>query len=166
MTLEDLQNYKVISREVASISYRGAELHGIGAPGSGAVALNILKIMEQYDLADRKDVNLTMHRFDEAMRFAFSARMELGDPDFVGHMGEFEDELLSDEKAKEVFGRILDDRTMPVEEYDPKHLYTTESHGTSHISTADASGMAASLTTTVNLLFGAQIMDPVSGVIM
>lgn len=166
MTLEDLKNYEVISREVAKVSYRGVELHGIGSPANGAVCLNILKVMEQYDREDRKDVNLTMHRFDEAMRFAYSARMELGDPSFVGHIDELEDEMLSEKKAKEIYNRILDDRTMPIEEYNPKFLYTAESHGTSHISTADASGMATSLTTTVNLLFGAQIMDPVSGVIM
>ncbi len=166
MTLDDLKNYKVISREVAKVTYRGVELHGIGAPANGAVCLNILKIMEQYDPADQKDVNLTMHRFDEAMRFAYSARLELGDPSFVGHMDEMEDEMLSEEKAKEIRGRILDNQTMPVEAYDPKLLYTTDSHGTSHISTADASGMATSLTTTINLLFGAQIMDPVSGVIL
>ncbi len=39
-------------------------------------------------------------------------------------------------------------------------------HGTSHIVTADASGMAISLTTTVNLLFGSQLVVPETGVIM
>ena len=166
MTLDDLKNYKVLSREVFGVNYRGAELYGVGAPANGAVCLNILKIMEQYDLADQKDVNLTMHRYDEAMRFAYGARLELGDPSFVSHMSEMEEEMISDEKAKEIQGLIMDNQTMPVEHYDAKRIYTTDSHGTSHISTADASGMAVSFTTTINLLFGAQIMDPLSGVIM
>ena len=38
--------------------------------------------------------------------------------------------------------------------------------GTSQVVTADESGMAASLTTTVNLLFGSQLMVPETGVIM
>lgn len=38
--------------------------------------------------------------------------------------------------------------------------------GTSHVVTADASGMAISLTTTINLLFGSQLMIPETGVIM
>lgn len=42
----------------------------------------------------------------------------------------------------------------------------TPRHGTSHIVTADASGMAISLTTTVNLLFGSQLVVPETGVIM
>lgn len=38
--------------------------------------------------------------------------------------------------------------------------------GTSHVVTADATGMAISLTTTINLLFGSTLMVPETGVIM
>ena len=41
-----------------------------------------------------------------------------------------------------------------------------QSHGTSHVVTADSSGMATSLTTTVNLFFGSRIMVPETGVVM
>ena len=41
-----------------------------------------------------------------------------------------------------------------------------QSHGTSHVVTADSSGMATSLTTTVNLFFGSGIMVPETGVVM
>lgn len=43
---------------------------------------------------------------------------------------------------------------------------THQSHGTSHVVTADASGMATSLTTTVNLFFGSRIMVPETGMVM
>lgn len=166
MTLDDLKDYKVISREVLNITYRGVELHGVGSPAGGAVGQSILKIMEQYDTAESADVNLTMHRFDEAMRFAYSARLGLGDPDFVDNMVSLEERMVSEEMAKEIRSRIMDNQTLPVEAYNPTGTYLKDSHGTSHISTADGSGMATSLTTTINLLFGAQIIDPVSGVIM
>lgn len=167
MTLADLQNYRVISRPVANITYRGAQLHGIGSPAGGAVCLAILKIMEQYDAASwASDVNVTTHRFDEAMRFAYSGRLHLGDPDYVDRVAALETRLMSEGLAREIRGRIRDDMTLPVEDYDPERMYMADSHGTSHIVTADASGMATSLTTTVNLLFGAQIIDPFSGVIM
>lgn len=167
MTLEDLRDYEVISRPVITTPYRGLELHGIGSPAGGAVSLNILKIMEQYDPAGwREDRGLTVHRFDEAMRFAYSARLNLGDPSFVDGVTEVEDSLVSEDKARAVRERIMDNQTMPVEAYDSEGIYASESHGTSHIVSADAAGMAASLTTTVNLLFGAQIMDPLSGVIL
>ncbi|OAQ80336.1 gamma-glutamyltranspeptidase [Purpureocillium lilacinum] len=166
MTLEDFSSYKVLSRPVKSVRYRGVDLHTVGAPASGAVCLNILKTMEQFDLSDRDNVNLTAHRFAEAMRFAYGSRVELGDPDYVNGVRAFEDRMLSEVNARRIRANISDDHTQPVEAYDPSDTYAPDGHGTSHIVTADASGMATSLTTTINLLFGAQIMDPTSGVIL
>ncbi|KAK8095019.1 gamma-glutamyltranspeptidase [Apiospora hydei] len=45
-------------------------------------------------------------------------------------------------------------------------VYAQASHGTSHVVAADASGMAVSSTTTVNLLFGNLLMVPSTGVIL
>ncbi|KID88821.1 Gamma-glutamyltranspeptidase [Metarhizium guizhouense ARSEF 977] len=166
LTLSDFKNYKVISRPVKNVTYRGLHLYTIGTPASGSITLNILKIMEQFDVADSKDTNLTSHRFVEAMRFGYGARAELGDPAFVEGLDEYEAHLLDEAHAKQIRERISDEQTLPVREYDPKGVALPESHGTSHIVTADRSGMATSLTTTVNLLFGAQIMDPSSGIIL
>ncbi|GKT86929.1 gamma-glutamyltranspeptidase [Colletotrichum tofieldiae] len=158
LTLDDLASYKVVTRPSLSISYRGRRLVSVGSPASGAVCLNTLKIMEQFDPSESADTKLGVHRFDEALRFAYGARSLLGDPDF--------DTLIDEATAKDIRGRILDNQTQPVERYDPHGMYSSEGFGTSHIVTADKSGMATSLTTTVNLLFGAQIMDPLSGVIL
>ncbi|KAK2026885.1 gamma-glutamyltranspeptidase [Colletotrichum zoysiae] len=166
LTLDDLASYKVVTRPSLSTSYRGHRLVSIGAPASGAVCLNTLKIMEQFDPAESADVKLGVHRFDEALRFAYGARSLLGDPDFVDGIGPFEDALLDEDTAGDIRRRILDNQTHPVEWYSPHGTYASEGFGTSHIVTADKSGMATSLTTTVNLLFGAQIMDPLSGVIL
>lgn len=166
LTLSDFKNYKVISRPVKNVTYRGLHLYTIGTPASGSITLNILKIMEQFDVADSKDTNLTSHRFVEAMRFGYGARAELGDPAFVEGLDEYEAHLLDEVHAKQIRERISDKQTLPVREYNPKGVALPESHGTSHIVTADRSGMATSLTTTVNLLFGAQIMDPSSGIIL
>lgn len=130
------------------------------------MCLNTLKIMEQFDPSESADTHLGVHRFDEALRFAYGARSLLGDPDFVDGIGPFEDTLIDEATAKDIRHRILDNQTQPVDRYDPHGMYASEGFGTSHIVTADKSGMATSLTTTVNLLFGAQIMDPLSGVIL
>ncbi|WYZ37330.1 hypothetical protein EsH8_II_000836 [Colletotrichum jinshuiense] len=166
LTLDDLSSYKVVTRPSLSINYRGYRLTSVGSPASGAVCLNTLKIMEQFDPAESADTKLGVHRFDEALRFAYGARSLLGDPDFVEGIGPYEDTLIDEATAKDIRGRILDNQTQPVDQYDPQGLYSSEGFGTSHIVTADKSGMATSLTTTVNLLFGAQIMDPLSGVIL
>ncbi|TIC96988.1 Gamma-glutamyltransferase [Colletotrichum higginsianum] len=166
LTLDDLSSYKVVTRPSLSISYRGHRLVSVGSPASGAVCLNTLKIMEQFDPSESADTHLGVHRFDEALRFAYGARSLLGDPDFVDGIGPFEDTLIDEATAKDIRHRILDNQTQPVDRYDPHGMYASEGFGTSHIVTADKSGMATSLTTTVNLLFGAQIMDPLSGVIL
>lgn len=74
--------------------------------------------------------------------------------------------MLNATTAAEIRGKISDFQTQNVSYYDPSGLESLETPGTSHIVAADASGMAISLTTTVNLLFGSRLMVPETGVIM
>ncbi|KAI1769776.1 gamma-glutamyltranspeptidase [Hypoxylon cercidicola] len=167
MTSKDMSSYKAVIRDAVSISYRGYKLYSSGVPSSGAVCLSTLKTMEGYDATDMAaDTNLTLHRFDESMRFAYGAHQALGDPAFVSDMPRLEAAMLDEAHAAEVRSRIRDDSTQPVENYDPRRVYSPEHHGTSHVSTADAGGMAVSSTTTVNLLFGSLLMVPETGVVL
>ncbi|KAI0856567.1 gamma-glutamyltranspeptidase [Xylaria cubensis] len=170
MTLSDLAEYKAIKREALNITYRGFNVYSMGSPTSGAVSLSALKTMEGYSTEDTADFNLTMHRFDEAMRFAYGARQELGDPAFV-KVSAYEDLMLSSRRAAATRSHILDNSTQPVENYasggkGTPMRYTAPGHGTSHITTADGTGMAVSSTTTINLLFGNLLMVPSTGVIL
>lgn len=164
LTTSDFASYKVISRPVRNTTFRGISLYTVGAPASGSITLSILKTMEQY--VPDNDANLTAHRFAEAMRFGYGARASVGDPGFVPGVDAFEARLLDASHARQTRELISDNHTLPVRAYDPDGVDLPRSHGTSHLVTADASGMATSLTTTVNLLFGAQIMEPSSGVIL
>lgn len=164
--MDDMRSYSAISKPPISIDFRGYKLYSTGAPSSGSVMLNMLKTMEQFPEEDLADTNLTTHRFVEAMRFAYGARLELGDPEYVSNIEQFEESLLSLGKAKATRLKINDTTTLPVKDYVDHAQYPAESHGTSHIVTADSSGMAISSTTTINLLFGAQIMTPETGIIL
>ena len=68
--------------------------------------------------------------------------------------------------AQLIRSKISDFQTQNVSWYDPKGIESLETPGTSHVVTADKDGMAISLTTTVNLLFGSQLIVPETGVIM
>ena len=103
---------------------------------------------------------------DEAIRFAYGERTDLGDPDFVANMSRYQQEILSAETASIIRSKISDQHTLNVTAYDPDGIESLETPGTSAVVTADADGMAISLTTTVNLLFGSQLMIPETGVIM
>lgn len=72
MTLEDLKNYTVAIRKPAQIDYRGFKLTACSAPSSGTVALAVMKTVEGYgDFGQRSSINLSTHRLDEAVRFAY-----------------------------------------------------------------------------------------------
>jgi gamma-glutamyltranspeptidase/glutathione hydrolase len=163
MTLDDMKNYDVSIRDPINIDYRGYKLWSCGAPSSGSVALSTLKTIEGYEMHDPLMLNLSTHRLDEAIRYAYGAHAELGDPEFVQGLDAFEAAMLRPTTAAAIRANISDHHTKNVSAYDPKGYESRETHGTSHVVTADASGMSITLTTTINLLFGSQLMVPETG---
>jgi gamma-glutamyltranspeptidase/glutathione hydrolase len=167
MTLDDLKNYTVAIRKPSTIDYRGYKLTACSAPSGGEVALASLKIMEGYSgVGDPATINLTTHRLDESMRFAYGMRAELGDPLFLDGIDAYQEQMVSAKTAAEVRAKISDTKTFDVSYYDPKGLESLETPGTSHVVSADATGLAITLTTTVNLLFGSQVVVPETGLIL
>jgi gamma-glutamyltranspeptidase/glutathione hydrolase len=184
MMLEDLANYTVSVRPVVQIEYKGYRLSSVSAPASGAVALQMLKTMEGYNTTlEGESEELSTHQMVESMRFAYAAvclalsslwqssdadnsqRSNLGDPGYVAGLQSYEHDMLKSENAARIRSRITD-TSHNVAYYNPSGLEVLETPGTSHIVTADASGMALTLTTTVNLLFGSGIMVPETGIII
>jgi gamma-glutamyltranspeptidase/glutathione hydrolase len=135
-------------------------------PSGGSVALSILKIIEGYEADGPELRNVSYHRLDEAMRFSYAARSELGDPDFFSYMDGFEAEMLKSRTASQIRRKITDDRTHNVSYYGPKKFSPPENHGTSHVVVTDSSGMSITLTSTINLLFGSLLVVPETGMFM
>ncbi|KAJ5744928.1 hypothetical protein N7533_009798 [Penicillium manginii] len=168
MTLEDLKNYSIEIRNTSQIDYRGYTVTSTTTPSSGSVALSILKILDTYRglFADEKALNLSTHRLDEAIRFGYGERTELGDPSFVKGMAEYERDMLKKSTIADIRSKISDTHTLNVSAYDPSGLESLDTPGTSHIATADHTGMAISVITTINTLFGSQVLVPETGIIM
>ena len=166
MTLDDLKNYTVAIRDPVSIKYRDYILHACSAPSGGVVALAALNILNGYQTSSPSQINLTTHRLVESMKWAYGERTQLGDPTFLPNITEFEKNMLTDKTAKEIRAKISDTTTFTTSYYDPQGIQSLNDHGTSHIVTADKDGMAITLTTTVNLLFGSHLIVPETGVIM
>ena len=166
MTLDDLRNYTVALRTPSTIDYRGYKLSSCSAPASGVVALAVLNIVSGYaDMGDPAALNISTHRLDEAMRFGYGMRTKLGDPSYVSGLSEYGDDMLSAETGNDIRSKI-GDYSHNVSYYDPSGIESLETPGTSHVVVADKDGMAISLTTTVNLLFGSHLLVPETGVIM
>ncbi|OAA45629.1 gamma-glutamyltranspeptidase [Metarhizium rileyi] len=167
MTLEDLRNYTIALRDPVQIEYRGYKLTSTNAPSSGVVALSALNILSGYqDFSDPSRSNLSTHRMDEAMKFAYGQRTKLGDPYFVQGLDQYTKQMISSKTGDEVRSRIDDQATFNVSYYNPEGLESLETPGTSHIVAADFKGMSVSMTTTINLLFGSTLMIPETGIVM
>ncbi|RSL90154.1 hypothetical protein CDV31_015736 [Fusarium ambrosium] len=166
MTTDDVKNYSVVVREPSQINYRGGKITSGSAPSSGAVAATIMNILSGYDfIGDATRVNESTHLIDEAMKFSYGMRSKLGDPSFVKGLSEYQTKMLSNATAEEVRSKITG-KPLGLEAYDPQGLESLDTPGTSHLVTMDKSGLAISLTTTVNLIFGSQVMVPETGMVM
>ena len=82
--LDDLAGYRVIEREPAHISYRGAQITCASLPSSGGLVLTeVLQILERYPLATLPAPQRD-HLVVEALRRGYQDRARyMGDPDFV-----------------------------------------------------------------------------------
>ncbi|KAK8847660.1 gamma-glutamyltransferase [Kwoniella newhampshirensis] len=161
LSLDDLEAYEAIMRTPANITYRGNKIFSTVAPSSGSVVLSALKIFEGYDGSAQDNdpaINLTTHFLLEATEFAYGQRSTLGDPAFTPNVTYLEQAYLLESTAEAVRAKINFNRTYPITYYAPSDYFPTRESGTSHMAIVDKDGMAVSLTTTVNLIWGSRVM--------
>lgn len=162
LSQHDLDHYKVIVQPALQGSYHGRKIYTTHAPTSGPVLLHMFNLVESYDMSKRNGLNA--HRLLEAIKFGFSARTRISDPRFTNSSDRI-DQIPTKAYAQVIRHNLTDDMTHPPEYYQPEYDIVDD-HGTSHASVVDKSGMAVSITSTVNLIFGSQVLDPVTGVIL
>ncbi|EIN11894.1 gamma-glutamyltranspeptidase [Punctularia strigosozonata HHB-11173 SS5] len=162
LTREDMANYSVIVRKALEGTYRGRKIYTTHAPTSGPVLLHMFNLLEHYDFDLMLGVNV--HRVVEAMKFGFAARTKICDPAFNDDANRIH-EIATKEFADKIVANLTDDRTHAPDYYNPVFDVKID-HGTSHISTVDQDGMAVAITSTVNLIFGSQVMDGPTGIIL
>lgn len=163
MIEEDFANYKVKVAKALQGTYLNQKVYTSHPPASGPVLLNMLNILEHYPLIQEGLTPLNFHRMVESLKFGFASRTRIGDPAFVNS-------TLQDQVSTKSFGnydesRLTDNMTHPSEYYDPIVDIPID-HGTMHLCTADKNRMVVALTSTVNYVFGSQVLDPETGVIL
>ncbi|KDQ10063.1 hypothetical protein BOTBODRAFT_58281 [Botryobasidium botryosum FD-172 SS1] len=164
LTPADMAAYSVDVTPALIGSYRGRTLYTTHAPTSGPVLLHILNLMERFDLVKEGRTGLNVHRMIEGIKFGFAARTRLGDPKFHNET-HIIDEIATKRFAERVAPKITDDATHPLEYYRPLFDIVND-YGTTHISALDHWGMAISITSSVNLVFGSRVLDEETGVLM
>lgn len=169
ITHEDLELYEPVERTPLYGSYRGYRIITMPPPSSGGITLMQLLNAVAFTSPDRLSWHSaeSTHRIGEAMRRSFADRaIWLGDPDYIdvpaygliseaytfGRMSDFNPQrasLSEDIVAGVPPGAPTNGVNRPVER--------VEGTETTHLSVVDANGMAVSLTTTVNDLYGSKV---------
>ncbi|KAJ7346605.1 nucleophile aminohydrolase [Mycena albidolilacea] len=158
----DFENYRVEVKHALQGTYRGRKVYTTDAPTSGPALLHMLNLIEKFPMTTRTPLNV--HRAIEVLKFGFAARTKICDPAFNNDTKRI-DEIPTKSFADAVAVNITDDRTHSAQYYNPEYDVKTD-HGTSHTSVIDKNGMAVALTSTVNLIFGSQVLDPETGVLL
>jgi gamma-glutamyltranspeptidase / glutathione hydrolase len=165
ITREDLKNYKAVRRAPVTGSYRGYEIVAMPPPSSGGVALiEMLNVLEGYDLkAMGFSSAAQVHAMAEAMKRAYADRAQfLGDPDFNKQMPLAR--LMSKDYATALRKTINPEKAAKAS---PSTFeWPKESDETTHISVADASRNAVSMTYTLEQGYGVKIVVPGAGFLL
>lgn len=165
ITLEDLENYKVIERKPVIGTYRGFEIVSMPPSSSGGIVLiKMLNILENFDFKKEEwGSSSYIHRLVEAIRYAYADRSKhLGDPEFYNVPQGW---LISKEYSKEIFNKISE-RATESKSITPGNPKWNESEETTHYSIADKFGNAVSVTTTINAGFGSSLVVDGAGFLL
>ena len=162
-TEEDLEAYRVVVREPAQFTYRGARITTASLPSSAGVVIGeALRILETFPLPELRPVERD-HLVVEAWRRAYQDRARyLGDPDFVDVPARVRSAAYARERAASIdalragSSQALDAQFLPLQEGDD----------TTHFSIADRHGNLVAATLSVNLPFGAGVVAGDTGVLL
>ena len=168
LSLSDLATYKPewVDPITVHMPSTNLTLYSMPPPGSGAVLAAILNIMENFPV--EKDDPLFYHRVVESFKWAYGARSNLGDPndkDITEFVENLVAEMTSSEWAFEKHLLINDSSTVNAPRYYGSDVLNPRDGGTAHLSIVAPNGDAVAVTSTVNLVFGSEIMSPGTGII-
>ncbi|XP_075535075.1 scoloptoxin SSD20-like [Dermacentor variabilis] len=144
-------------------------MYSVRPPASGPVLAYMLGIVDEVREGPDDALNddsLNYHRFIEALKFAYAKRALLGDETMEPSVAEVVEELLSKEAAEMSRAKINDSRT-----HDDVRFYgmtnaNRRDSGTSHSCYWDKDDNVVAITSTVNYLFGSQVVPDGTGFIL
>src|SRR5664279_1810143 len=152
MTVDDLKNYRAVERAPVRGTYRGYDIVSMPPPSSGGVHLiEMLNILEGYDLGKLGRGEQSLHTMIEAMKRAYADRaVFMGDPDAV----KMPITGLISKKYAAALRAGIGDKATPARSIRPGKPADYEGNNTTHFSVIDREGNAVSNTTTLNFSYG------------
>ena len=167
MTVADIANYQPKERAPVCGFYRAYRLCGMGPPSSGGVAvLEILGLLQPFDLKDQVDTPAAWNLFAQASRLAYADRDRyIGDPAFVRtQVAGLLDRAYLASRAKLIDPAHFAAGSVPPGNPPSLHAdnwgrdQTPEFPSTSNMAIIDGAGDALAMTTTIEFAFGSHLM--------
>lgn len=158
ITIEDLKNYRVVFRNPLEFSYKGNQIVTMPLPSSGGILLAQMLKMSSFENLSQYQQNSTraVQIMVEAERRAFADRAEyMGDPNFITDKTSM---LISDDYLKSRWKSYQPQVASKSSDVGKIITPERESTQTTHISILDKEGNAASVTTTLNGLYGSKVV--------
>jgi len=148
VSLDDLRTYKTTRSEPVWGGYRGCKIAGAPPPAGGTLLIEILQILENFDLRRLSHNSPEFIRvLAETLKYAtIDKDRHVGDPGFIDVPL---DRLLSKSYARELAAKIESREKAHVERLGQKDK------GTTHISVVDADGNVVAMTHTLGNPSGA-----------
>ena len=164
LTAKDLAAYKAQDKPAVCTTYRIYKVCGMGPPSSGATTVfGILGMVEGWDMkAMGKDNPMSWHLLSEAMQLAYADREKyLGDGDFieVPVAGLLDKKYLSERRQLiSPFGRAASYPAGNPPGAQPRTPSgPVPEQGTTHFVAVDKDGNVASMTSTIESIFGSNL---------
>ncbi len=164
MSKDDLKNYRAVERAPVRGTYRGYEIVSMPPPSSGGVHLiEMLNILEGYDLAKLGRGEKSLHYTIEAMKRAYADRaVFMGDPDAV----KIPVAGLISKKYAAALRAGIGEKATPASDIHPGKPADYEGRNTTHFSVIDRAGNAVSNTYTLNFSYGLGLIADGTGVLL
>lgn len=154
ITLDDLKNYKAVTREPHTFNYKGYQVISMPMPSSGGLLLHqMMKMVEKRGI-DKMGFHTTasVQLMIEAERRAFADRATyMGDPDFYKVPVKA---LINDKYLDERMKDYNPAKAGVSSQVHPGNVIPYESEETTHLDVLDSEGNAVSVTTTLNNSYG------------
>ena len=157
---EDLAAHETLWVEPISTDYRGLRVYEIPPPGQGIAALEMLNVLEGFDMAGLGETSAErVHLEAEAKKLAYQdLYREIGDPEFWKHAQIPTERLLSKEYAEDLRSRISLDRASG------RVAEPALGEDTTYLCAVDAEGNGCSFINSLYMGFGSGIVAPGTGV--
>lgn len=168
---DDFLNNFPEEREALTDNFYGYKVITTNLPSSGIIIIEALKLLEKLNLKQffqKNSINTIythIHILIEVFKLVMKDRGKLGDPKFLKHYQETLEDIKNLKHIEILKKKIKIDKVLTEQDYISNKFNVIDS-GTTHINVIDSNDLITTITSTVNLEFGAKIMDPVTGIIL